>query len=57
MVDQSINLHSEIPRISVIYLYTENLQDFHRRACKNGLDVPRTSVQAEAAYGAVQLGY
>jgi len=40
MVDESINLHPGIPRISVLYLYPENLQDFHRRARGNGLDVP-----------------
>ena len=40
MVDQSINLHPGIPRISVIYLYPENLQEFHKRARENGLDVP-----------------
>ncbi|MGN7726055.1 VOC family protein [Luteimonas sp. 22616] len=40
MVDESINLHPGIPRISVLYLYPENLHDFHRRARENGLDVP-----------------
>lgn len=40
MLDQSINLHAGIPRISVIYLYPEDLVDFHRRARANGLTVP-----------------
>jgi catechol 2,3-dioxygenase-like lactoylglutathione lyase family enzyme len=40
MLDQSINLHPGIPRISVLYLYPENLADFHRRARKNGLAIP-----------------
>jgi uncharacterized glyoxalase superfamily protein PhnB len=40
MLDQSINLHPDIPRVSVIYLYPENLQDFHKRARENGLSVP-----------------
>ncbi|MCD7099013.1 VOC family protein [Stenotrophomonas sp. MMGLT7] len=40
MVDQSINLHPGIPRTSVLYLYPENLQDFHKRARENGLDIP-----------------
>jgi len=40
MVDQSINLHPGIPRISVIYLYPESLQEFHKLARENGLDVP-----------------
>jgi uncharacterized glyoxalase superfamily protein PhnB len=40
MLDQSINLHANIPRISVLYLYPEDLEDFHRRALANGLPVP-----------------
>ena len=40
MLDQSINLHAGIPRIAVLYLYPENLADFHRRARENGLAVP-----------------
>lgn len=40
MLDQSINLHSGIPRMSVLYLYPENLADFHRNAVENGLSVP-----------------
>lgn len=39
MLDQSINLHAGIPRISVLYLYPENVLDFHRRAKENGLPV------------------
>ena len=40
MLDHSINLHAGIPRIAVLYLYPENLADFHRRARENGLAVP-----------------
>lgn len=40
MLDQSINLHAGIPRISVLYLYPENVQDFHRRAREQGLSIP-----------------
>ncbi|MFC3550470.1 VOC family protein [Lysobacter cavernae] len=40
MLDQSINLHPGIPRISVLYLYPEDLASFHRRAKENGLSVP-----------------
>lgn len=40
MLDQSINLHTGIPRISVLYLYPDNVADFHRRARENGLSVP-----------------
>lgn len=42
MLDQSINLHPGIPRIAVLYLYPENLQEFHRRARDNGLAVAET---------------
>ncbi|MFT3763641.1 MAG: VOC family protein [Pseudoxanthomonas sp.] len=44
MLDQSINLHPGIPRVSVLYLYPENLREFHRRARDNGLDVPEPDV-------------
>lgn len=40
MLDQSINLHDGIPRVSVLYLYPEDVVEFHRRARQNGLDVP-----------------
>lgn len=40
MLDQSINRHPGTPRISVIYLYPDNVEDFHRRARENGLCVP-----------------
>lgn len=40
MLDQSINLHAGIPRISVLYLYPEDVVEFHRQARANGLDVP-----------------
>ena len=44
MLDQSINLHADIPRISVLYLYPESVADFHRRARDNGLPVPDLDV-------------
>jgi len=40
MLDQSINLHAGIPRIAVLYLYPEDLADFHRKARGNGLRIP-----------------
>lgn len=43
MLDQSIN-HVGIPRISVLYLYPEDLGDFHRNARSSGLDVPDLEV-------------
>jgi uncharacterized glyoxalase superfamily protein PhnB len=39
MLDQSINSHLGIPRTSVIYLYPEDIHDFHRSARENGLDI------------------
>jgi catechol 2,3-dioxygenase-like lactoylglutathione lyase family enzyme len=44
MLDQSINLHPGVPRISVLYLYPENLVDFHRHARERGLAVPELDV-------------
>jgi|SRR5690606_839206 len=40
MLDQSINLHANVPRIAVLYLYPENVAGFHRQAQENGLVVP-----------------
>jgi catechol 2,3-dioxygenase-like lactoylglutathione lyase family enzyme len=40
MVDQSINPHPGLPRASVLYLYPENIADYHRKARANGLTVP-----------------
>ncbi|TXH72649.1 MAG: hypothetical protein E6Q88_06030 [Lysobacteraceae bacterium] len=40
MLDQSIAAHPGIPRIAVLYLYPEDIVDFHRRASENGLDLP-----------------
>lgn len=44
MLDQSINIHAGIPRISVLYLYPESVVDFHRRARENGLALPEIEV-------------
>lgn len=40
MLDQSINLHAGIPKVAVLYLYPEDLADFHRNARGNGLRIP-----------------
>ncbi len=40
MLDQSINPHPGIPRVSVLYLYPENIHEFHRQARENGLSIP-----------------
>ena len=40
MVDQSINLHWHAPRQSVLYLYPENIEEYHAQVRSNGLAVP-----------------
>jgi catechol 2,3-dioxygenase-like lactoylglutathione lyase family enzyme len=44
MVDQSINLHPDAPRLSVLYLYPENIAEYHRQVRANGLEVPELDV-------------
>lgn len=44
MVDQSINLHRGAPRQSVLYLYPENIVEYHRQVRRHGLDVPDLDV-------------
>jgi len=44
MVDQSINLHREVPRQSVLYLYPDNIVEYHRQVRSNGLNVPDLDV-------------
>ena len=39
MLDQSIN-HPGIPRLSVLYLYPEDVVEYHRQVRANGLTVP-----------------
>lgn len=40
MVDQSINTHRNGPRQSVLYLYPENIADYHLQVRMQGLSVP-----------------
>jgi len=44
MVDQSINHQADAPRQSVLYLYPENIVEYHQQVRKNGLDVPDLDV-------------
>lgn len=39
MLDQSINVHPSLPRMSVLYLYPDDIVAFHRQARGNGLEV------------------
>lgn len=40
MLDQSINSHPGAPRMSVLYLYPDDIVEYHRQARTNGLAVP-----------------
>lgn len=44
MVDQAINRQPAAPRQSVIYLYPEDIVEYHRQARESGLDVPDLDV-------------
>jgi uncharacterized glyoxalase superfamily protein PhnB len=44
MVDESINVHPDIPRSSVLYLYPDDISEFHRQVRRNGLVVPDLEV-------------
>ena len=44
MLDQSINRHPEAPRQSVLYLYPEDIVEYHDQVRKNGLVVPDLDV-------------
>ena len=40
MIDQSINRNLDAPRQSVIYLYPENIVEYHQQVRRNGLAIP-----------------
>jgi catechol 2,3-dioxygenase-like lactoylglutathione lyase family enzyme len=44
MVDQSIHRHRGGPRESVLYLYPENIVEYHQQMRRNGVDVPDLDV-------------
>jgi hypothetical protein len=44
MLDQSINLDPDAPRQSVLYLYPENIVEYHQMVRRNGLAVPDLEV-------------
>jgi len=44
MVDQSINVHPDAPRQSVIYLYPDNITEYHAQVRQNGVTVPDLEV-------------
>ena len=44
MLDQSINAHPRGPRDSVLYLYPDDIVEYHAQARRNGLTVPELDV-------------
>lgn len=44
MLDQSINAHPARPRDSILYLYPDNIVEYHQQVRKNGLTVPDLTV-------------
>lgn len=40
MVDQSINTHAGRPRMGVIYLYPEDIVEYHRQLRERGVAIP-----------------
>jgi catechol 2,3-dioxygenase-like lactoylglutathione lyase family enzyme len=44
MVDQSINSHPDAPRDSILYLYPDDIVEYHNQVRGNGLAVPELEV-------------
>jgi uncharacterized glyoxalase superfamily protein PhnB len=44
MIDESINLNPDSAHQSVVYLYPENISQYHEQLQKNGVDVPDLEV-------------
>ncbi len=44
MVDQSINLRPGAPRQSVLYLYPDNILEYHKQVRRNGVAAPDLDV-------------
>ncbi len=40
MVDQSINVHPATPRSGVLYLYPENIAEYHAQVRASGIEIP-----------------
>jgi catechol 2,3-dioxygenase-like lactoylglutathione lyase family enzyme len=54
MVDQSINVKPGAARLSVIYLYPENVVEYHQQLRRNGLTIPDLDV---TFYGMTEFRY
>ncbi len=44
MLDESINAHPGMPRTAVLYLYPDDIHDFHEQVRANGVAVPDLDV-------------
>ena len=44
MLDQSINAHPESPRDAILYLYPDDIVEYHGQVRRNGLAVPELTV-------------
>ncbi len=44
MVDQSINVHPDAPRDPVLYLYPDDILEYHEVVRRNGLAIPDLDV-------------
>lgn len=44
MVDESINVQPDAPRHSVLYLYPDDIAEYHKQVRENGLAVPDLEV-------------
>jgi catechol 2,3-dioxygenase-like lactoylglutathione lyase family enzyme len=44
MIDQSINLHPGAPRDSVLYLYPDDIREYHKMVRESGLELPDLDV-------------
>lgn len=40
MVDQSINVHPGVPRSGVLYLYPDDIVEYHKHVRASGLEIP-----------------
>jgi catechol 2,3-dioxygenase-like lactoylglutathione lyase family enzyme len=44
MIDESINVHPDVPRTSVLYFYPDDISEFHGQVRRNGLTLPDLDV-------------
>lgn len=52
MLDESINVHPGVPRTSVLYLYPDDIHEYHQQVRRNGLDLPDLET---TFYGMIEL--